>query len=688
MLQSLLIIVCLLLFVPIVCKQLRLPSIVGLVLAGAAFGQFGLSLIQRSETVDLFAQIGMIYIMFLSGIEIDINDFRRSHNKSLLFGLFSFLFPAVLATAVFRLFFAYSWLTALLLGSMCGSHTLITYTAVSRYGIQRHSVVNISVGATMLAVTLSLLFLGGISAVASGNTDPMHGWKMLGWTGLFLALSIWVFPRLAAWFIKKVSDPVLEFLLIALLVALSAWLTERAGLQTILGAFVAGIALNRLIPNLSPLMNRLSFIGNAVFIPVFLLSVGMMIDVRVFLSGWLTIVLAAVLVGVKLSGKWLAAFLAQRLFRFTAAERRLMTGLTAASAAGTLAVVTIGYSVGLFTVEILNATVLLILLSCIVASFLTEHAAREIAMAEKLATLDTQEAQHVLVTLANEAHATSLMDVAFFTTPTSPSPAFTALAVIPHPDKEEKVQPMLKRVAEHANAVNIQINQLTQVAANIANGIQQVAETEKITQLITGIDIDQTQQAFSHVLQSLISNISLPILVYHHRQPLSTIKTLRVAVPRNAERETGFLHWFEQIRCLAMQTSARVVFYTNADTGALLQSLCHRPRKRLTAAFVEMLDWEDSLMIAKEMQPNDMLVMVSARKGTISYNPLFETIPHVLHDFFADYAFMVVFPEQTGATDPDSLLSDTSYMIEPERGVYVRLKRFVLKQMRKHQHLY
>ena len=687
MLLYLIIIVALLLFTPILCKHFRIPSIVGLILAGAAVGPHGLGWLGQTPTIDIFAEIGMIYLMFLSGIEVDINDFRRSHDKGLFFGLLTFFLPALLAIFTFHSIFHFSWATALLIGSLCGSHTLITYPTVSRLGIQRHSVVNISVAATILAVTLSLLLLGGISSYVEGKTDAHYWWKMLAWTTIFLILVIGVFPQLTSWFIKKVSDPTLEFLFVALLVVSAAWMANEAGLQAILGAFVAGIALNRRIPNLSPLMNRISFIGNTLFIPIFLLGVGMTIDFHVFFSGWGTLVIALALIVVKLSGKWVSAFIVQKMLHFSSDERRLMTGLTSASAAGTLAVVSIGFDIGLFSTQILNAAILLILFSCIIASFLTEYAARAIALNEKLNTLAPPRPQHILISLANQESARSLIDAAMLTNPPAHDTSFTALAVITHPEEEEKVQPMLKNAVEYAGAAGRTLNTQIQMAANIANGVAQIIEEGTITQLITGINPDLTEHSFSQILQHLINNVSAPLTIYHQHQPLNTIDTLRIAVPKNAEREAGFLHSFEQIRSLATQIGTHVVFYTNDNTSRVLKVLCHRPQKMLSASFIEMQEWEDNLMIAKDMHPNEMLIILSAHKGTISYNPLFESIPHVLHTFFLKYNFMIIYPPQSGALEEASLLSDTSYIITADNNIYIRFKRFILTCLRKHQHL-
>ncbi|MBQ8099921.1 MAG: cation:proton antiporter [Paludibacteraceae bacterium] len=680
MLLRLCLILLLLLLVPLVCRRLRVPSIVGLILAGMAVGPHGLALLPQSAAVDMLGRLGMLYIMFLSGIEIDLNDFRRSRFRGAVFGLYTFFFPFLLGILTSRLL-GFGWPTCLLMGSLYGSHTLMTYPVVSRYGIQKNAAVNITVGGTMLAVTLSLLLLGGVSAAVHDGGGQW--WVTLLWLMAFLMLTLWAFPRLTSWFVKRYSDPSLEFLLVISLVVAASWLAEKAGLEGILGAFVAGVALNRRIPNLSPLMSRITFMGNTFFIPLFLLGVGMMIDVRAFLSGWGTLLVATVMLLTKLSGKWLASLAAQLSFRMPAVERRLLFGLTSASAAGTLAVVTIGYTMQLFSVEVLNASVILILVSCIAASFTTEAAARRIARAESFEEKEELEPARVLIPVTNSLTAPSLMDLALFTQPRRTA-SFVALSVIAHPDDDAAADELLRLTAAHAAAADRRIECLRQVAANTANGIQEVIAAQHVNCVVAGVNM-QAADSLGSVLEHLTAGVSLSVWVYHEVQPLNTLEHLRVAVPRHAELESGFMQWFEQVRSLAAATSARVTFYAGAETVRVLGLLCRRPRKRLTAAFVDMPDWEDALMIAREMQANEMLLMVSARRSTVSWNPLLDEVPGMLQRFCRNRSFLIIFPAQSGTAADYGLLHEAP--AADDRSLMRMLRRALLRQWRKRQRL-
>lgn len=656
MLQSLIYILLILLFVPLLCKAVRLPAIVGYIVAGIAMGSNGFGLIEESATIAVLGKAGMIYLMFLSGIEIDLGDFRRSRMKSLWFGLLTFMIPCVLGLLTSRLL-GYDWLPSVLLALMYGSHTLMTYPTVSRYGLQRQNIVSVVVGGTMLAIMLSLLCLGAVSSIHEGE----GGWSAVLKLGIylvvFLLLVVWLFPRLATWFIKRNNDSVAEFLLVMLLVSVAAWLADKAGLEAILGAFVAGVALNRRIPALSPLMNRISFVGNTFFIPIFLVGVGMMIDVRVLFSGWGILLIAGVMVATKLSGKYVAAVVSSKVMHWSRNECRLAFGLSSASAAGTLAVVTIGYNIGIFPIEILNAAVMLILFSCLVASFITDYAARHLALEEQFSEDKLLKPQKILVALSNPATDTALVDIALLTTSQQVSNKFAAVAICSDEEKQTEAQRLVSHAAQYAIAAEHEMQMITQVAANTANGILKVKQQEHFTCLVGGINLS-APDTLGDTVKQLLQSASEQIMLYRQVQPLNTVEQLRVAVPRYAEQESGFLQAFESIRNLAMQTSARVSFYANKQTIDILRGLCSREKRKLSASFHEMDDWEDSLMIAKEMQRNDMLILLLARPATVSYNALFESVAYLIGKFYQQYNVLLMYPEQTGVMSSDSLIQE------------------------------
>lgn len=578
------------LLIPMICRKIRIPSIVGFILVGIAVGPHGFELLQSGTSIQTLGMIGMLYIMLQAGIEVDVNDFRQQRSHAIIYGIYSFLFPFLFGVLTSRLL-GMSWVTSALMGAMYGSHTLMTYPIVSRYGVHKNPAANIAIGGTMLSITLALLVL----AYLKSNfvfTDSESTWTILGKMALALFHILVIFPKIAQRFFKHWTDPTSGFLVIMTSMAFSAWMADWAGLEGILGAFMCGVAMNRLVPNLSPVMQRINFVGNNLFVPLFLLGVGMMIDISFFWSGWRTIVIALVMIATKLSGKWIAAYVAQKSFGLQVLERQLIFGLTHATAAGTLAIVTIGYQTGIFDDAILNAAVLMILVLCTSASFITEYAAKQLALQEE-ARLEA--------------------------------------------DKPNNEWLMLT------------------VAENRHYELQELSELAELHESDFANEADWTEAI------KLIHHQSKAAVIYHPVQPINTVNRILVAVPRFAEKEHDFITCFGLIRRLSSQIGAKVVFFANVETQRALQAFCRRKGKYLRASYREMEDWEDVLMLAKQMQLDDMIVMINARPSTPSYNPLFDQVPDMLNRFFSDHSYLLVYPEQlTGAAIPDILTGDTT----------------------------
>lgn len=391
------------LVVPMVCRKIRIPSIVGFIIVGCIVGPNGLHLFQGSDAIQALGKIGILYIMLQAGIEVDINDFRQHRNYSLLFGFYSFIVPFVLGV-LSGLALGFNGVTSTLLGAMYGSHTLMTYPIVSRYGVQKNSAVNIAVGGTMLTISLALFVL----AIIKSNfiyTDAMTTGTLIARMVITVVLIAIVFPWLVQRFFKHTQDPNTGFLVVMTVMVVSALLADWSGLEGILGAFICGAAMNRLVPNLSPVMMRINFVGNNIFVPLFLLGVGFLIDASLIWNSWTTLIIAVVMVATKLIGKWIAAWIAQKNFGMQPVERQLMFGLTHATAAGTLAIVTIGYEMGIFNTEILNASVVMILALCSSSSFITEYAAKKLALQEE-ARLEAEKTnnQWLMLTVGENRH--------------------------------------------------------------------------------------------------------------------------------------------------------------------------------------------------------------------------------------------------------------------------------------------
>lgn len=577
------------LLVPMVCRKIRIPSIVGFIIMGIIVGPYGFSLLGGGATIQTLGKIGMLYIMLQAGIEVDVNDFRQQRTHAVLFGFYSFIVPFILGIGT-SLLLGFDITTSVLMGAMYGSHTLMTYPITSRYGVQNHTATNIAVGGTMLTITLSLLVLAILrnKVYESG----ISGWGLAGRIALAIVVITVVFPFSAQRFFKRWTDPTSGFLVVMTMMVMSAWLAEWAELEGILGAFICGVSLNKFVPNLGPVMQKINFVGNNLFVPLFLLGVGMMIDVSYLWSSWTTILIALVMIGTKLSGKWLAAWLGQKSFGLEAEERRLIFGLTHATAAGTLAIVTIGFQLHIFGDEILNASVLMILVLCTTASFVTEYAAKRLALQEEARIEADKKDDAWLMVSVGENRQYEMREL-------------TELAQLPNPSFAAE--------SDWSDACG------------------------------------------------LINNQSKASIIYHPSQPINTISRILVAVPLYAEKEHDFISCFGLIRRLSSQLGAKVVFYTNENTQKVLQAFCRRKGKYLRASYREMENWEDVLMIAKQMAQDDMIVMINARPSTPSYNPLFVQVPVMLDKFFSKHSYMIVYPEQeTGNEVPDLLTGDTT----------------------------
>jgi len=603
------------LVVPLICRKIRIPSIVGFIIVGIVVGPYGLNLISGGTTIQVLGKIGMLYIMLQAGIEVDVNDFRQQRSRAILFGIYSFFLPFVLGI-VTSLLLGFNCVTSALLGAMYGSHTLMTYPIVSRYGVQKNAATNIAVGGSMLTISLALLVLAIVQnhmAMLSG-TDQLSFWIVIGKMLLCVAIILLLFPWLVKRFFKRKSDPTNGFMIVMAMMVVSAWLADWAGLEGILGAFICGVALNKYVPNLSPMMQRINFVGNNLFVPIFLLGVGMMIDVSYIWSGWTTVLIAIVMILTKFVGKWIAAWLAQKSFKLDREEGMLIFGLTHATSAGTLAIVTIGFEAGIFGPEILNASILMILVLCTTASFVTEYAAKRLALQEE-ARLEA--------------------------------------------DKKDDSWLLLT------------------VGENRQYELRELSELGELHKPVFASESDWIEAG------KLINNQSKAAVIYHPSQPLNTISRILVAVPLYAEKEHDFISCFGLVRRLSSQLGAKVIFFTNEESQKALQAFCRRKGKYLRASYREMENWEDVLMIAKQMGQDDLIVMINARPSTPSYNPLFDQVPTMLDKFFSKHSYMVIYPEQeTGNAVPDLLTGDTTQASRTWKIVSA-LKRLVLSFQRR-----
>ena len=410
------------LFAPIIMGKLRIPHIIGMVLAGVAVGKYGFNVLVRDDSFELFGKVGLYYIMFLASLEMDMEGVKRNSKRFGIFGVLTCGVPFLLTYIGCITVLHYSQFASLLLGCIMASNTLIAYPIVGRYGLQKKPSVTLSVGSSMLALLLALVILAAIVESYKGNAGVLFWLMFVGKFVAYCVVLALVIPRLARWFLRRYSDAVMQFIFVMSMLFMSASFGEALGLEGIIGAFLSGLILNRFIPHVSPLMNRIEFIGNALFIPYFLIGVGMLINVRVLFDGGYIIMVVLCITGLGTLGKAIAAYVAALLFKLPVSSGNMMFGLTSAHAAGAIAMLMIGMrieiepGVPLITDDMLNAVVVMILFTCIISSMMTERSAQQITLRDKEMPTDNDQTvnqdEKILIPMKYPEYAQRLVNVA------------------------------------------------------------------------------------------------------------------------------------------------------------------------------------------------------------------------------------------------------------------------------------
>ncbi len=645
------VILLIILLIPLLFTRFRIPSVVGLILAGTLVGPHGLYVLEQTETT-LFGTVGLLYIMFVAGLEIDLGDFRRNRQRSLMFGALTFTIPLVLGTVVSYYGLQYPLRSSFLLASMFATHTLIAYPIASRLGIIRNEAVTITVGGTMITDTAALIILVVITASVNGELNALFWIKMIASVGLFTTIVLWGFPLVGRWFFRYVEqDGVVQYIFVLTMVFLAAFLAEVAGLEPIIGAFLAGLALNRLVPHNSALMSRIEFIGTALFIPFFLIKVGMLVDPAVIFEGPQAIFVAATLTVVALSSKWVAAYLAQRAFGFSVPQRNLIFGLSSAHAAATIAIILIAYNLGLLDDNVLNGTVLLILITCLVSSFVTDRAGRQLAIQEPVPVAMIKQPEKILVPLANPANMEQLIDLAMMIASSPEETPIYPLSVVADDDSTKETigvnQVLFEKVKSHASATNQSIHPLSRVDFNAASGIVRAAKELGATQIVMGWNgrLTQKERLFGSVLDHVLEHAEPMVLVTKLIHPLNAFGRMVVVIPPHAEAEPGFSHWVDTLRALGQQTSSTLHLHANAASQRAVQRSLENGNPAVQSKVHEIADWEDFMADARAVTAQDLLIVVGARRDSVSYNQATHKIPYYLSHHFGAVSFMVLYPE-------------------------------------------
>lgn len=665
-----LIVLAIILLAPMLLTRLKIPHVIGLIVAGVLVGPYGFNLLARDMSFEVFGEVGLLYLMFLAGIEIDMYHLKKNIRRGAVFGLFTFFVPVVIGMAASMLVLGMTTLAALMMAAMFAAHTLIAYPIVSRLGLTKSPPVVIAIAGTIFTVLGSLVLLAVASAASSKSPDSLLIVRLFVSLLLFCLAVLYVYPRLTRWFFKHYSDGVMQFIYVLTMTFASAVTAEWIGIEGVFGAFFAGLVLNRYIPARSPLMSRIEFMGNALFIPYFLIGVGMLINMRVLFTGWETLGVAALMSGAAMLGKWIAAWLTQIVCRMSPTDRSMMYQLSNAHTAVALAVVMIGYDTGIFGETILNGTIIMILVTCTVSSLGTSRAAThlKVELLEKtVAEPETKKDRtpHTLVGVDNPRVAAELVGLALMAHGgASHRNRIYALHVR---NDNSAVSRSLSRSAldvseKIAASADVELHPLERYDLNFVTGMLNTIEERDVGQVVIGLHRRSTviDSFYGDKLTQLLKATNRMVMISRSFIPINTLTRIVVAVPQKAEFETGFTRWVRSLANLARQLGCRIIFCCATDTRRCIEAVIRAGDYGIRSEYREMADWDGFVMLANRILDDDLFVVVSARRTSVSFNTDMDAIPDFLRRYFAHNNLLIIFPEQFGeAPAPMSTMAET-----------------------------
>jgi len=674
---------------PIIMGRLRIPHIIGMVLAGVLVGKYGLNILGRDASFELFGRVGLYYIMFLAGLEMDMEGLKKNRNRVMIFGMLTFLVPFAMTYFMGVSLLGYIPLASLLLAAIMASNTLIAYPIVGRYGLIRHTSSTLSVGSSMMALFMALIVMASIVNSFHGNGGILF-WLLfiLKFVAYCVGL-IMVIPRVTRWFLRRYSDAVMQFIFILAVVFLSAALSDAVGLEGIFGAFMSGLILNRFVPKVSPLMNRIEFTGNALFIPYFLIGVGMLINVRLLFAGSKILWVVFCIVFFGTLGKAVAAYLAARIFRMSWLAGHMMFGLTSAHAAGAIAMVMVGRRLEvapgqyLFGDEVLNGIVIMILFTCVISTVITERAAQRLRLQEKedqnmMKNLDDEK---ILIPVKYPEYSDNLVTMATLMRNPRLKRELVALNVVYDDVNMRHNQAEGQRLLDHlchlASASDVPMVTQVRVAANIANGIKHAFKEFQASEILMGLHFHKeiNRSFWGEFTRSLYNGLSRQIIVTRILQPLNTIRRIQVAIPSRAEFEPGFYRWLERLARMAGNLECRIAFHGRNETLQLVNEFIRNRFPSVRAEYEEMAHWKELPTLGSQVREDHLFVIVTARKGTISYKTAMERLPEELNKFIKGKTIMIIFPDQYGSEMDDMTFAQPQHT--EERSAYEAVREWI-----------
>ena len=645
---------------PLLFERLRVPPLVGMVIAGVLVGPYGLGILERDDSFGIFGQVGLYYIMFTAGLSMDTSALKTHRGQVVSFGLLSFAVPFAMGYAASRWLLGMTEAGAVLVACILSSHTMVAFSIASRYGLAHYKGVTLSVVATMISLIVSLFILAGLSASFNGDGGPLLWLGIVGKCVAFGVVVLVLFPRIIRYVFRKISDDVLQYIFVMCLVMLSAAACNSLGLEGVLGAFLAGLVFNRYIPETAPLMKHIDFMGNALFIPYFLIGVGMLIDVRLLFADSSALVVTAVVVLIALVSKCLGAEIMVRLYKLDNNCRMMMMGLTSAHAAGGLAIVMVGRELllpngkPLVDDVLLNAVIMLILFSCVFSAFLTSAASKRISLDDLDDEEQTGVEDKMLVALSRSESMRSLVTAAILMRPhRSNTPLVGVRLVVDAVGNERELnvaRQMVNEAASVAASAGINLKKVVRSSVNPITGLSHLMKDFETSEILMGYHLSAGKAApnFSSITSEMLATISRQIMILHTVRPINTIRRIHVAVPLKAEKEMGFVRWMNHVLRLARQLDCQIVFYCDE---AAWQLISERQRQHYGKVKIQCFPFRDYNQIAtlkERVNEDHMIVFIAARTGGPSYHPYMQKLAKVVADHYNDNSVMIIYPDQYG----------------------------------------
>lgn len=667
-----LVVLLIMLCAPMILNRLKIPHVIGLILAGVLVGPHGFNILARDMSFEVFGQVGILYLMFLAGLEIDMYHLKRNIGRGAVFGLYTFFIPLLIGAAGAYIFLGLDLLTSTLLASMFAAHTLLAYPIISRLGLSKNPAVIIAIAGTIFTVLGSLTVLAGVVGVCHDGAFSILGTlKLLAMLVIYCILTVYLFPRIARWFFKRYSDGIMQFIFVLAVVFVAAQSAVAIGIEGVFGAFMAGLVLNRYVPARSPLMSRIEFVGNAIFIPYFLIGVGMLINMGVLLKGWNTVYVATVMSVIAMGSKWLAAYAAQRTYHLKPIDRSVLYQLTNAHTAVALAVVMIGYNMHIFGEEILNGTVIMILVTCTVSSIGTSRAATRLKVlemsdsnVEKAGRTERRKPINTLIAVGSPLTAPELVNLAVMMRGTvSKRSSLYALHV--RNDNTASSRAVSRNsldVAEQtAASADVKLSSLERYDMNFVTGMINTIEERDITDVVIGLHRRNAviDSFFGDKLSRLLRATNKMIVISRCFIPINTITRIVVAVPEKAEYETGFVRWVSALGNLTRDVGCRIIFCCYAATRKSIHAVLRHGEYDIRSEFRTIEAWDDFILLSNKILPDDLFVVVNARRTSVSFTSDLDTLPQFLQRYMASNNLLVLYPEQFGDESPVPTMAET-----------------------------